>query len=112
MPIHASYVLYLSTFSRALARSYWRTAIEMCRMTGTPLSLLLHPLDFLSGEDAPELKFFPAMSLPIEKKLEFVGEILEIFTQKFEVVNMRKHADFVSRSEIPTRQTAKVEVSA
>ncbi|HSK71482.1 MAG TPA: polysaccharide deacetylase family protein, partial [Pyrinomonadaceae bacterium] len=76
MPIHASYVIYLSTFSKTLAKTYWKTALEMCRLTETQLSLLLHPLDFLSGEDAPELKFFPAMNLPVEKKLEFVGEIL------------------------------------
>jgi len=99
-PIHASYVIYLSTFSKTLARTYWKTAIEMCRMTGTPISLLLHPLDFLSGEDAPELKFFPAMNLPVEKKLEFVGEILEIFAEKFEIVNMRQHAETVRRESI------------
>jgi hypothetical protein len=64
----------------------------MCRRTGTQLSLLLHPLDFLSGEDAPELKFFPAMNLPAEEKLEFLSEILEALTGKFEVVDMRRHA--------------------
>ncbi len=91
-PIHASYVIYLSTFSKTLAKTYWKTAVEMCRITGTPLSLLLHPLDFMSGEDAPELKFFPAMNLPIAEKLEFLSEILEVFSAKFEVVNMREHA--------------------
>lgn len=111
-PIHASYVIYLSTFSKTLAKMYWRTALEMCRLTGTQLSLLLHPLDFLSVEDAPELKFFPAMNLPIEKKLEFVSEILESFTNKFEVVNMQKHAESVRFAEIPTRQPAEIEVSA
>jgi len=99
-PIHASYVIYLSTFSKALARTYWQTAVEMCRMSGTQLSLLLHPLDFLSGEDAPELKFFPAMNLPIEQKLEFVSEILEAFTGKFEVVNMREHARTVAAENL------------
>jgi peptidoglycan-N-acetylglucosamine deacetylase len=111
-PIHASYVIYLSTFSRLAAKTYWKTALEMCRLTGTELSLLLHPLDFLSGEDAPELKFFPAMNLPIEKKLEFVGEILEALSGKFEVVNMRKHAASVKVSEIPTRRPSEIEVSA
>jgi peptidoglycan-N-acetylglucosamine deacetylase len=106
-PIHASYVIYLSTFSKALARAYWRAAVEMCKMTGTQLSLLLHPLDFLSGEDAPELKFFPAMNLPIEKKLEFVGEILEIFTGRFEVVNMREHAESVKTETIKVLDYAK-----
>jgi len=99
-PIHASYVIYLSTFSKTLAKTYWKTAVEMCKMSGTQLSLLLHPLDFLSGEDAPELKFFPAMNLPIEKKLEFLSEILETLTDKFEVVNMQKHAESVQSSEL------------
>jgi peptidoglycan/xylan/chitin deacetylase (PgdA/CDA1 family) len=106
-PIHASYVIYLSTFSKALARAYWKAAVEMCKLSGTQLSLLLHPLDFLSGEDAPELKFFPAMNLPIEKKLEFVGEILEIFTDKFEVVNMREHAESVKTETIKVLDYAK-----
>ncbi len=106
-PIHASYVIYLSTFSKILARSYWKTAVEMCKMTGTQLSLLLHPLDFLSGEDAPELKFFPAMNLPVGKKLEFLGEILETFTDKFEVVNMREHARVVAAGKLKSLDYAK-----
>ncbi len=100
-PIHASYVIYLSTFSKVLAKTYWATALEMCRATGTQLSLLLHPLDFLSGEDAPELKFFPGMDLPLEKKLEFVGEILDALDNKFEIVNMREHAEEFARSGKP-----------
>lgn len=111
-PIHASYVIYLSTFSKILAKTYWKTAVEMCKLTGTQLSLLLHPLDFLSGEDAPELKFFPAMNLPIERKLEFLSEILETFTDKFEVVNMQKHAEFVGRGDTATRQHGEIAVSA
>jgi len=107
-PIHASYVIYLSTFSKSLARTYWKTAVEMCRMSGTQLSLLLHPLDFLSGEDAPELKFFPAMNLPIEKKLEFVSEILETLDEKFEIVNMRRHADSARRENAATRKYAEI----
>ncbi|MGI8882701.1 MAG: polysaccharide deacetylase family protein, partial [Pyrinomonadaceae bacterium] len=106
-PIHASYVIYLSTFSKILARSYWKTAVEMCKMTGTQLSLLLHPLDFLSGEDAPELKFFPAMNLPVGKKLEFLSEILETFTDKFEVVNMREHARVVAAGKLKSLDYAK-----
>lgn len=111
-PIHASYVIYLSTFSKTLAKTYWKTAVEMCKLSGTQLSLLLHPLDFLSGEDAPELKFFPAMNLPVEKKLEFLSEILETLTDKFEVVNMQKHAEFVKRVDIPTRLPAEIEAAA
>lgn len=108
-PIHASYVIYLSTFSKALARAYWKTAVETCRMSGTQLSLLLHPLDFLSGEDAPELKFFPAMNLATEEKLEFLSEILDTFGEKFEIVNMRRHAQTVGSESLKslTVETAK-----
>jgi peptidoglycan-N-acetylglucosamine deacetylase len=103
-PIHASYVIYLSTFSKTLARSYWKTALEMCRLTGTELSLLLHPLDFLSGEDAPELKFFPAMNLPVEKKLEFVGELLGTFAKSFSISNMQDHAREAAKRNLKTRR--------
>jgi Predicted xylanase/chitin deacetylase len=102
-PIHASYLIYLSSFSPFAARLYWKTAVRMCKMTGIGLSLLLHPLDFLSGEDAPELKFFPAMNLPLEKKLEFVSEILEIMKENFEVVEMRRHAAEAAKLNLPKR---------
>lgn len=108
-PIHASYVIYLSTFSKSLARLYWKTAVNMCKMTGTQLSLLLHPLDFLSGDDTPELKFFPAMNLPVEEKLEFLSEILEMFSAKFEIVNMRKHAELVKDENLKLLNYGKTE---
>ncbi len=102
-PIHASYVIYLSTFSKLAAKTYWKTAVEMCKLTGTQLSLLLHPLDFMSGDDAPELKFFPAMNLPIEQKLEFLSEILETLSQSFSILNMRQHAKTVVHQNIPIK---------
>ena len=109
-PIHASYVIYLSTFSKSLAKAYWKMAIEMCRLTGTQLSLLLHPLDFLSGEDVAELKFFPAMNLQIEKKLEFVSEILEIYAKEFDILNMQKHSDLVKEKKTIIREIDKFQV--
>ena len=111
-PIHASYVIYLSAFSPLAAKAYWKTALEMCRLTGTQLSLLLHPLDFLSGEDAPELKFFPGMNLPVGQKLDFLGEIIGAFQDKFSVLNIEQHAASVRQDEIPTRQPAEIAVPA
>jgi hypothetical protein len=90
--------LYLSTFSPLLANLYWKTALAMCRLTGIEPSLLLHPLDFMTGEDAPELKFFPGMDLPLERKLELLGRFLDVYTSKFDVVNMRRHADALRSS--------------
>ena len=108
-PIHASYVIYLSTFSKFAARSYWKTALKMCRISGVQPSLLLHPLDFLSGEDAPELKFFPAMNLPLEEKLEFVSEILEVYAEEFEVINMREHAASVEQDKMAVRNFREIQ---
>jgi hypothetical protein len=94
-PIHASYLLYLSTFSPAVGRVYWSSALAMCRAMGVQPSLLLHPLDFLSGEDVAELKFFPGMNMPIERKLELVSGFIKSYTDSFDVVTMREHATSV-----------------
>lgn len=91
-PIHASYLLYLSTVSRAAAFAYWRAALAACRLTGVAPSLLLHPLDFLSGDDAQEMRFFPGMNIPAEDKLEFVSQILTQFEKHFDITTMRDHA--------------------
>ena len=92
-PIHASYLIYMSTFSPLAANAYWKSALAMCRATGVQPSLLLHPLDFLSDEDISELKFFPGMNMPIERKLELVSGFLKAYTDSFDVVTMRQHAD-------------------
>ncbi len=101
-PIHFSYLLYLSTISRAAATAYWRSALFACGATGVSPSLLLHPLDFLCGEDAPELKFFPGMNVPLDEKLNFLSGALKTYTEHFDVVNMRTHADIVrNASAVP-----------
>ena len=92
VPIHLSYVLYLATFSRALALTYWNIALSLCRLTATQPSLLLHPLDFLGQEDCPELAFFPAMQTPAAPKLEVARKVLQTFHRQFQVVPMREHA--------------------
>ncbi len=91
-PIHASYVMYLATFSKTVALAYWKTALAMCRATGVQPSLLLHPLDFLSGDDVPELKFFPGMGLSIEQKLDLMDSIIGTYSRNFDVVRMIDHA--------------------
>lgn len=91
-PIHVSYLIYLSTFSRAASEIYWKASLNACRLAGIEPSLLLHPLDFLGSDDAPELRFFPGMNMPTERKLENVNRLLEIYSRHFEIVTMREHA--------------------
>jgi uncharacterized small protein (DUF1192 family) len=98
VPVHVSYLLYLSVFSQALALRYFRTALKLCRLSGVQPSLLLHPLDFLGADDAQELSFFPAMKMPSEKKLHFVGEVLRTLTDNFNVLTLQHHAELASAS--------------
>lgn len=92
-PIHASYLQYLATFSPLAAKTYWRSAVAACAATGVQPSFLLHPLDFLGGEDVPAMKFFPGMANTAAKKIEFLSETVETLTSRYDVVSMREHAD-------------------
>ncbi len=98
LPIHFSYLLYLGTYSARLALAYFRTALGLCQVTGTPPSLLLHPLDFLGREEAPELAFFPAMNVPSRPKLDLLGKALDHLGASYRVVTMREHAAAVATS--------------
>jgi hypothetical protein len=91
-PFHLSYLLYLSRYSRRLALSYLRAAVGACRITGTEPSFLLHPLDLLGREQAPELRFFPGMDLPGAHKRRFFREVLDLLGQSYSLVTMRTHA--------------------
>ena len=97
LPIHLSYILYLSKYARLLARLYFRMALAMCALTRTQPSILLHPLDFLGREDVQELGFFPGMDLPREHKLALVGEALDLMAHRFELLTMRAHAERLLR---------------
>ncbi|MFN0280015.1 MAG: polysaccharide deacetylase family protein [Pyrinomonadaceae bacterium] len=102
-PIHASYLLYLSTFSRFTALAYWRSALIACKMSGVQPSLLLHPLDFLCVDDVSELAFFPGMRMPLEDKLAMISDILSIYVENFDVVSMNEHAAAVRRNDSEQR---------
>jgi peptidoglycan-N-acetylglucosamine deacetylase len=97
VPIHFSYLLYLSVFAPALARFYFDFALKLCRLTGTQPSLLLHPLDFLGGDDVPELAFFPAMNLPGYKKLALLSKLLGIMSDQFTILPMQQHAQKIAQ---------------
>ncbi len=91
-PFHVSYIMYLAGYSQALALAYFRTALNLCRLTGVQPSLLLHPLDFMSGEDAEPLRFFPAMQLDVETKLRLMDKVLAAYKRHFNVLPMGQRA--------------------
>ncbi|MCS6873826.1 MAG: polysaccharide deacetylase family protein [Pyrinomonadaceae bacterium] len=102
-PIHVSYLLYLAEFSESLAIAYFKSAINLLKKLGIHFSLLLHPLDFLSGEEVHELKFFPAMSMPTAKKLEVLNRIFDLLDNSFTVVNIAAYADKIKTEKLAVR---------
>lgn len=103
-PIHFSYLLYLATFSELAAKTYFKTALQFCLFNKIAPSLLLHPLDFLDGNDAAELKFFPAMNLAAEKKMELLDKFLSDFQKHYELKNVYDHAqDWSAKNEAKTK---------
>lgn len=95
IPFHASYILYLSSYNRYLASVYFRFALTMCRITNTPPSVLLHPLDFLGSDDTSELSFFPAMKIKSAKKIGVMNDVFRILTSRYRVVTMEEHKDYL-----------------
>jgi hypothetical protein len=103
-PFHASYVLYLATYSEAFALAYFRAGLWLCRQRGIQPSILLHPLDFLGGDEVSDLDFFPAMKLPGEVKRRIMAGIVDDYRSQFEVVPLGVHAKRVVNSpNVPIR---------
>jgi peptidoglycan/xylan/chitin deacetylase (PgdA/CDA1 family) len=96
-PIHASYLMCLTTISRRLAVRYFEAAILLCRCTQTPMSLLLHPTDFLGSQDRHELSFFPGMSLTWEQKQQVLDEVLARLAAAYTIVPLRDQACALGR---------------
>jgi hypothetical protein len=92
MPIHMTYIHYLGKYSRAAAALYFRFALGLCKLTGTEPSLLLHPSDFMGREDDPDLAFFPAMDLALERKLALLGATLDALTAGYDLLSLEEYA--------------------
>lgn len=92
LPFHLSYVIYLARQSEWLARRYFASSIALCRATGIAPSLLLHPLDFIGGDELDTLRFFPGMDMPGAVKRRIVCDSLLCFARSFQIGTMTDHA--------------------
>ncbi len=77
-----------------LMKLYLSTAINMCRITNTPISFLLHPLDLIGGDQIKELAFFPGMNVTSDKKVEIFKEVINSLKKHYEIVNMDQHYNY------------------
>ncbi|MCB9525062.1 MAG: polysaccharide deacetylase family protein [Myxococcales bacterium] len=87
-PFHLSYLLYLARRSTVAMEAYLQLALRACRVTGTPVSFLLHPLDLLGGDAVPSLAFFPGMDLSTATKQALFVRVLRRLAGLFDVVPM------------------------
>jgi hypothetical protein len=92
-PIHLSYILFASRYSKALAMTYFRFGLTMCRVAGVSPSILLHPLDFIGCDDVGELAFFPGMDMESARKIDIVTECLDMLEKHFTPVTMGEHVE-------------------
>ena len=99
LPIHATYLCYLATYSGWLARHYFRIAILLCRVMRVQPSFLLHPLDFLDDQDVPQLGFFPGMKLAYTKKISLLNDCLDML-HAFDLGTMKQHADHAQMTQL------------
>ncbi|MGN6340299.1 MAG: polysaccharide deacetylase family protein [Ginsengibacter sp.] len=91
LPFHLSYLIYLGNISIPLMNLYLNTAITMCKITKTPISFLLHPLDLIGGDQISQLAFFPGMNVNSDKKVDVFKKVISQLQRHYEVVNMDKH---------------------
>ena len=87
-----SYLIYLSGFSFAVMKLYFKCALLLCRLTRTPVSYLLHPLDIIGGDQIKELAFFPGMNRTTEEKVKVFKYALKELTGRFEITLMGESA--------------------
>ena len=103
VPIHASYIMFLASFSTMLAKSYFWTAIKFCKLARVQPSFLLHPLDFMGEEDDSDMEFFPGMNQPAQKKINLLSDCLKMLERHFELVTMREHALALAGKRLKTK---------
>lgn len=100
-PFHLSYLVYLSRFSVQLMQRYLQVAMMMCRLFGTPISFLLHPLDILGGDQVPSLRFFPGMDVDGTEKRELFRRVLDVLARHFRPMSMSALAESIGEREVP-----------
>lgn len=88
LPFHLSYLIYLSKISVLLMKLYLNIAISLCKLTRTPISFLLHPLDIIGGDKINQLAFFPGMNIKTENKVNVCKAVLKKLSISCEIVSV------------------------
>jgi len=95
LPFHLSYLIYLGNISMPLMRLYLNSAIRMCKITNTPVSFLLHPLDLIGGDQITQLAFFPGMNVTSIKKVEVFKHVIKKLSRHYDMINMSQYWEYI-----------------
>jgi len=95
LPFHLSYLIFLGNISMGLMQFYLSIAIFLCKITKTPISFLLHPLDLIGGDQITQLAFFPGMNVESKSKVEIFNKVIETLKTHYGVVQMSEHHTFL-----------------
>jgi peptidoglycan/xylan/chitin deacetylase (PgdA/CDA1 family) len=104
VPFHFSYLHWIAGASDSVASGYFASSLRTCDVAQVAPSLLLHPLDFLGGDDVKELSFFPAMNQTSAEKMKRMREYLTHLTNRYEVETMRSHAARLESASLRLRR--------
>jgi len=88
LPFHLSYLLYISNISTALMDLYLNISLLLCRLTRTPVSFLLHPLDIIGGDKLKQLAFFPGMNIDSDRKTRIFKHVIGKLKNKYQLTGM------------------------
>ncbi len=91
IPFHMSYLIYISNISMFLMMLYLGVAIILCKVTRTPISFLLHPLDIIGRDKLTNLSFFPGMNVESSKKIKVFKCIISILRKSYSISNMSEY---------------------
>ena len=92
--------------SEIAARAYFAAGLKACRLAKTGPTLLLHPLDFLGADDAPELAFFPAMTVSATVKMNRLGKYVDRLAAEFDVGPVGRYASAVADAPLKVATAA------
>jgi peptidoglycan-N-acetylglucosamine deacetylase len=95
LPFHLSYLIYISNISMFLMEMYLGMALLLCKITRTPVSFLLHPLDIIGGDQLKQLAFFPGMNIDSERKVKVLKKVIVQLKKQYKIVNMSKYQKFI-----------------
>lgn len=88
-PFHLSYLIYLNNISPFLMKLYLGSALQLCRITRTPVSFLLHPLDIIGGDQITQLAFFPGMTVSSDEKVKVFKYVISRLMRYFKIISLK-----------------------